>query len=66
VKADSKSSASAEDRLLRKSEAAIRLACSPRTLERLVASGRLPCVRVLSGVRFRVSDVAQLISKGVA
>ncbi len=46
------------DRLLvTKAEAAERLSVSVRTIERLVAAGRLPLVHVESAARFRVSDL---------
>jgi excisionase family DNA binding protein len=46
------------DRLLvTKGEAAERLSVSVRTVERLVAAGRLPLVHVERAARFRVSDL---------
>ena len=46
------------DRLLvTKGEAAERLSVSVRTIERLVAAGRLPLVHVERAARFRVSDL---------
>jgi excisionase family DNA binding protein len=56
----------ADDRLLRKREAAVALACSPRTIDRLVSLGRLTRVKVLGGVRFRLSQVQALMSGGAA
>ena len=53
------------DRLLRKKEAAAMLACSERTVEREVSSGRLTCIKVRGGVRFRFSDIQAMIN-GVA
>lgn len=53
------------DKLLRKKDAAEMLACSLRTIDRLVAAGRLLPVRILGGVRFRFSEV-QALMKGVA
>jgi excisionase family DNA binding protein len=50
-----------EDRLLRKGEAAAALACSARTIDRLVSLGRLTRVKVLGGVRFRVSEVSGIM-----
>ena len=41
----------AEEKLLRKKEAASLLACSARTIDRLVNLGRLTKVMVLGGVR---------------
>jgi len=43
--------------LLTKGEAAERLGVSVRTIERLVAAGRLPLVHIESAARFRVSDL---------
>jgi excisionase family DNA binding protein len=51
--------------LLRKKQVAERLACSLRTVDRLVAAGRLLPVRLLGGVRFRFSEVQSLM-KGTA
>lgn len=53
-----------EDRLLRKSEVAERLACSLRTVDRLVSGGRLSRVKILGGIRFRLSQVVALINGG--
>lgn len=50
------------DKLLRKRQVAELLACSCRTVDRLVASGRLTAVRILGGVRFRLSEVRTLIN----
>ena len=47
--------------LLRKKQVAERLACSLRTVDRLVAAGRLLPVRLLGGVRFRFSEVQSLM-----
>lgn len=55
----------AKDKLLRKKEVAQLLACSERTVERLVAVGRLAQVKVLGSVRFRLSDVQSLIEGGL-
>jgi excisionase family DNA binding protein len=46
-----------KEKLLRKKEVAALLACSERTVDRLVAVGRLARVKVLGGVRFRLSEV---------
>jgi len=51
-------------RLLRKKEVAALLACSTRMVERLVSAGKLRRVQVLGAVRFRLSDVEQIIMKG--
>ena len=50
------------DRLLRKKEAAALLACSVRTIERAASTGRLTLVRVLGGVRIRLSEVQAIIN----
>jgi excisionase family DNA binding protein len=51
------------DRLLvTKGEAAQRLCVSVRTIERLVATGRLPQVRVERLARFRVSDLEAYVN----
>jgi excisionase family DNA binding protein len=61
-----KASPIAEDWLLRKKEAASMLACSNRTIERLVSLGRLTRVKVLGGVRFRMSEIYGIIAGGAA
>ena len=53
------------EKLLRKKQVAEILACSLRTVDRLVAAGRLLPVRILGGVRFRFSEV-QALMKGAA
>ncbi len=52
--------------LLTKKQVAGMLACSIRMVERLVASGRLTAVKIRGAVRFRLSDVEQIIMKGAA
>ena len=52
--------------LLTKPEVARLLACSVRMVERLVASGTLQTVKIRGAVRFRLSDIEQIIVKGVA
>jgi excisionase family DNA binding protein len=52
--------------LLTKKEVARRLACSVRMVERLVASGTLTAVKIRGAVRFRLSDVEQIMVKGAA
>ena len=52
------------DKLLRKREAAEMLACSLRTIDRLVVVGKLTRVRILGGIRFRLSQVHQLMNGG--
>jgi excisionase family DNA binding protein len=50
------------DRLLvTKGEAAEQLGVSVRTLERLVATGRLPQVHVERSARFRVKDLEEYV-----
>jgi excisionase family DNA binding protein len=53
-----------EGKLLRKKEVASRLACSDRMVERLVASGTLTAVKIRGAVRFRSSDIEQIMMKG--
>jgi excisionase family DNA binding protein len=53
-----------KEKLLRKKEVAALLACSERTVDRLVAVGRLARVKVLGGVRFRLSEVQSLMNGG--
>jgi excisionase family DNA binding protein len=52
-----------EEKLLRKKQVAEKLACSLRTVDRLVNNGRLNRVKV-AGVRFRLSEVQAIISGG--
>ena len=54
-----------DDRLLRKKEAAAILACSTRTIEREASSGRLTCIKVRGGVRFRTSEIMAIVVGGV-
>ncbi len=54
----------ANDRLLRKKQVAERLACSLRTVDRLVDAGRLSRVKILGGSRFRCSQVQTLMNGG--
>jgi len=51
-----------DDRLLRKREAAEKLACSERTIDREASCGRLTRVKVRGGVRFRESEVQAIIN----
>jgi excisionase family DNA binding protein len=51
-----------KEKLLRKKEVAALLACSERTVDRLVAVGRLARVKILGGVRFRLSEVQSLMN----
>jgi excisionase family DNA binding protein len=50
--------------LIGKREVARILACSVRTVERLVAVGALEKVMVLGAVRFRVHDVQKIVKEG--
>lgn len=50
--------------LIGKREVARILACSVRTVERLVALGALEKVMVLGAVRFRVYDVQKIVKEG--
>jgi excisionase family DNA binding protein len=52
--------------LLTKKEVARLLACSVRMVERLVASGTLTAIRIRGAVRFRQSDIEQIMMKGAA
>jgi len=52
--------------LLTKKQVADMLACSVRMVERLVASGKLTAIKIRGAVRFRLSDVEQIILKGAA
>lgn len=51
------------EKLLRKKQVAELLACSQRTVDRLVSLGRLTRVKILGGIRFRFSEV-QIIMNG--
>ncbi len=63
---DNKASKPAGLQLLTKKEVARLLACSVRMVERLVASGTLTVVKIRGAVRFRSSDIEQIMMKGVA
>jgi len=52
------------EKLLRKKQVAELLACSLRTVDRLVAMGRLTRVKILGGVRFRLSEVQAIMNGG--
>jgi excisionase family DNA binding protein len=56
----------ASHQLVTKKEVARLLACSVRMVERLVASGKLATVKIRGAVRFRLSDIEQIIVKGTA
>ena len=53
-----------EDKLLKKRHVAEKLACSLRTVDRLVNAGRLTRVKILGGIRFRLSQVQTLMNGG--
>jgi excisionase family DNA binding protein len=53
-----------EESLLRKRQVAEKLACSLRTVDRLVNAGRLTRVRILGGIRFRLSQVLMIMKGG--
>ena len=53
-----------DDKLLRKSEVAEKLACSLRTVEREASVGHLTRVKIRGGVRFRESEVRKIINGG--
>jgi excisionase family DNA binding protein len=55
----------ANDKLLRKKQAAELLAVSQRTIDRMVSLGKLTRVKVLGGIRFRCSQVQSIIDGGV-
>jgi excisionase family DNA binding protein len=58
--------AASNEKLLRKKEVASLLACSTRTIDRLVTLGRLTRVYVLGGIRFRMSQVQAIIEGGAS
>jgi excisionase family DNA binding protein len=66
IDVESKPSNPAALQLLTKKQVARMLACSIRMVERLVASGKLATVKIRGAVRFRLSDVEQIIVKGAA
>ncbi|MGA3182228.1 MAG: helix-turn-helix domain-containing protein [Verrucomicrobiota bacterium] len=63
---DNKSGKPARMQLLTKKQVANMLACSVRMVERLVASGTLTAVKIRGAVRFRSSDIEQIMMKGAA
>lgn len=50
------------NRLLSKSEVAEMFSVSQRTVDRLAARGKLPSIKIAGCVRFRLSDVLNLMS----
>ena len=61
---DDKAGKPAGMQLLTKKQVANLLACSVRMVERLVASGTLTAVKIRGAVRFRSSDIEQIMMKG--
>jgi len=53
-----------DEALLRKKQVAEKLACSLRTVDRLVSAGKLTRVKILGGIRFRLSQVVALMNGG--
>ena len=53
-----------DDTLLRKKQVAEKLACSLRTVDRLVCAGKLTRIKILGGIRFRLSQVLVLMNGG--
>jgi excisionase family DNA binding protein len=53
------------DRLLTKKAAAEKLAISPRTLDRMVAAGKIVKVFVGASARFRQSEIDRIVAKGI-
>ena len=54
------------DRLLTKKDVAFKLACSVRSVDRLVCLGKLARIAVLGGKRYRLSDVEAIVKGGAA
>ena len=52
------------EKLLRKKEVAEILACSNRSVDRLVVSGELTRVKFLGATRYKLDEVEALIRKG--
>jgi excisionase family DNA binding protein len=61
---DNKSGKPARMQLLTKKQVANLLACSCRMVERLVASGTLTAVKIRGAVRFRSTDIEQIMMEG--
>lgn len=55
---------SSPDRLLCRREAAHILGVSVRTIPNLTTAGRLPVVRIMGAVRYRLSDLQRLMREG--
>ena len=54
-----------DDRLLTKKEAAATLSISTRTLDRMIAAGKIDKVFVGASPRFRKSEIDQVIARGI-
>ena len=52
------------DKLIKKRQVAETLACSVRSVDRLVHAGSLTRVKILGGMRYRLSQVQTLINGG--
>jgi hypothetical protein len=53
-----------DDCLLRKKQVAEMLAQSLRSVDRLAAAGKLTRIKILGGIRFRLSEVVKLVNGG--
>ncbi|MBK1884145.1 excisionase family DNA-binding protein [Luteolibacter pohnpeiensis] len=53
------------DKLLTKKAAAERLSISTRTLDRMVAAGKIDKIFVGSSPRFRKSEIDQIVARGI-
>jgi excisionase family DNA binding protein len=52
------------NKLITKKEASQILSTSVRTVERIVASGKLVKIKLRGSVKFRLADVLKLVEKG--
>jgi excisionase family DNA binding protein len=52
------------EKLLQKKHVAELLACSLRTVDRLVATGKLTRIKILGAIRFRQSEVQAIMNGG--
>ena len=52
------------DKLIRKKQVAEMLAISLKSVERLVQNGKLTRIKILGAIRFRLSQVLQLMNGG--
>ena len=62
---DNEIASESASRLLTKKEAAARLSISTRTLDRMVVQGLIETVFVVAAVRFRESDINDIVSNGI-